>query len=90
MSEELILYYREGCHLCDAMRKALHRFGGNHGPLSWQEVDIDRDTQLVRRFDVLVPVLCLGETEICHHFFDEAQLLSALADINPTTGSGQL
>lgn len=78
MDVQLTLYYREGCHLCDAMRKALHRFNGHHRPLSWHEIDIDRDAELVRQYDVLVPVLCLGDSEICHHFFDETGLLAAL------------
>jgi len=76
---ELILYYRERCHLCDAMRKALVAFSHNRQSLDWKEIDIDRDTALVRRYDALVPVLCHGETEICHFFFDESALRATLA-----------
>jgi len=76
---ELILYYREQCHLCDAMRKALVVFTRKHQQVSWLEVDIDRDIELIRRYDALVPVLCLGNTEICHYFFDESALVAALA-----------
>jgi len=76
---ELILYYREQCHLCDAMRKALVAFTRKHQQVSWQEVDIDRDVELIRRYDALVPVLCQGDTEICHFFFDESALVAALA-----------
>ncbi len=53
-------------------------FGRNSPPLNWQEIDIDRDVELIRRYDVLVPVLCFGEQEICHHFFDEKALLAIL------------
>ncbi len=76
---DLILYYRERCHLCDAMRKALVAFSRRHCAIDWREVDIDRDPQLIRRYDARVPVLCLGEREICHFFFDESALLAALA-----------
>jgi len=76
---ELILYYREQCHLCDAMRKALVVFSSKHQQVSWLEIDIDRDIELIRRYDALVPVLCLGNTEICHYFFDESALVAALA-----------
>jgi thioredoxin reductase (NADPH) len=76
---ELTLYYREQCHLCDAMRKALVIFIRNHPSVSWQEIDIDRDTGLIRRFDARVPVLCHGDTEICHYFFDESALIAVLA-----------
>ena len=76
---ELVFYYREQCHLCDAMRKALVAFKRQYPELSWREVDIDRERDLIRRFDALVPVLCHGETEICHFFFDESALRAALA-----------
>ncbi len=76
---ELILYYREQCHLCDAMRKALVAFTRNHASVSWREVDIDRDTELIRQYDALVPVLCYGDTEICHFFFDESALIAVMA-----------
>lgn len=76
---DLILYYRENCHLCDAMRKALVAFSRRHYPIEWLEVDIDRDPGLIRLYDTRVPVLCLGEREICHYFFDESALLAALA-----------
>jgi len=38
---------------------------------SWQEIDIDRDTDLIRQFDTLVPVLQHEGEEICHYFIDE-------------------
>lgn len=65
-----IFYFREGCHLCDDMRQELYPFIAKH-KLNLTEIDIDRDADLVLRFDVKVPVLCLDEEEICHHFFDE-------------------
>lgn len=76
---QLVLYYREQCHLCDAMRKALVTFSGNHQVVNWREVDIDRDIDLIRLYDTRVPVLCLGETEVCHYFFDESALIATLA-----------
>ena len=61
------------------MRKALVAFCKHQQAVEWREVDIDRDPELIRRYDVKVPVLCLNELEICHHFFDESALLAALA-----------
>ncbi len=67
-----VLYYRENCHLCESMRRALQRLQKKDGiSLHWQEVDIDRDTALTRRFDILVPVLYFQGSEVCHHFIDE-------------------
>ena len=56
-------------------------FGRKSSPLTWQEIDIDRDVELIRQYNVLVPVLCYGEQEICHHFFDEKALLVALKKV---------
>ena len=76
---ELTFYYRERCDLCDAMRRSLAAFSRDEQPISWREIDIDRDPELVRRYDARVPVLCLGDREICHFFFDRAALRAALA-----------
>jgi len=61
------------------MRKALVVFTRKNPSVSWNEVDIDRDTELIRQFDARVPVLCCGDTEICHFFFDESALVAVLA-----------
>jgi hypothetical protein len=61
------------------MRKALVAFTHNRRAIEWREVDIDRDIELIRLYDIRVPVLCIGETEVCHYFFDESALIAALA-----------
>ena len=76
---ELTLYYRERCHLCDSMRKALVTFSRQRHAIAWHEIDIDRDPELIRLYDARVPVLCSGDLEICHFFFDESALLAAMA-----------
>lgn len=40
--------------------------------------DIDQDPQLLARFNALVPVLYLGDREICHYFLDLVALEAAL------------
>ena len=60
------------------MRKALVAYNRQHPPVSWLEVDIDRDPELIQRYDALVPVLCYEDTEICHYFFDESALIATL------------
>ena len=61
------------------MRKALVAFNRDHQPVSWREVDIDRDIELIRQYDAKVPVLCHDDTEICHFFFDESALIAVIA-----------
>ena len=74
----LTLYYRENCHLCESFRLALMRLRPELG-FDTEEVDIDRDVDLVRRYDTKVPVLALGEREICHYFLDEDALRACLS-----------
>jgi hypothetical protein len=61
------------------MRKALVAFHHRQQALHWREIDIDRDLDLIRKYDSRVPVLCNGDEEICHFFFDETALVAALA-----------
>ena len=77
---ELTLYYREGCHLCEVMLQALR---GLQRRLEFelQLVDVDRDAELARRYDEWVPVLCLGEREVCHYHLDEQVLRQFLGQL---------
>jgi hypothetical protein len=72
---QLILYHRVGCHLCDDMRDAVHELLRG---IQLHEIDIDADPDLRARYGLLIPVLCLGEQEICHFQLDPAALKQAL------------
>lgn len=66
------------------MRKALVVFNRDKQPVSWLEIDIDRDKSLIELYDSKVPVLCLAKPglenqELCHYFFDEDAVLKAIA-----------
>jgi len=74
---QLTLYYREGCHLCETMLQALRGLQHDMG-FEILLVDIDRDPGLRQRYDEWVPVLCMGELEICHYQLDVAALDRAL------------
>jgi hypothetical protein len=41
-------------------------------------VDIDKDPDLTRRFNDLVPVLFVNDTEICHYKLNKKRLLRIL------------
>lgn len=78
---KLILYFREGCHLCEAMLQALRGLQRRLG-FELQLVDVDRDPELMRRYDEWVPVLCLGEREVCHYHLDEQALRQFLNQLH--------
>jgi len=52
----LILYERDGCHLCDEARVLLDEM---IGPDRYARVDIETDDELVLRYGFRVPVLAL-------------------------------
>ena len=53
---EITLYSRPGCHLCDDARALLHRLERRY-PMRVTEVDITRDPALLRKYDIVIPVL---------------------------------
>lgn len=80
MSPELrgvVLYVREGCHLCDQFMVEL---SVDLGP-SIEElvvVDVDRDVELASRFGLRVPVLEVGGEVLCEGFYDGAEVRRVL------------
>ncbi len=69
----LQLYYRHGCHLCEDMLGQLLGLGADLR-FSVDLIDVDGDSGLQARYQVLVPVLTDGDTEICRYFLDEVAL----------------
>jgi glutaredoxin len=65
----LVLYGREGCHLCDDAREVLLRLGH-----PFEEIDIETDDELLRRYVERIPVVALNGVELYDFFVDEADL----------------
>jgi glutaredoxin len=53
---EVVVYSRQGCHLCDVVKAILSRLAGR-GDFCWCEVDIDTDEELLRLYNESVPVV---------------------------------
>jgi glutaredoxin len=76
----LVLYGRRGCHLCDDAREVLRRVGH-----PFEEVDIESDDELLRRYLERIPVVALDGEELSDHFVDEGALRQRLAARVPRT-----
>jgi thiol-disulfide isomerase/thioredoxin len=72
----LTVYGREHCHLCQDMLAALQELKLGY-PFKLEVVDVDSDSDLQSRYGQRVPVLMVGNREICHYHLD----LNALARI---------
>ena len=77
---ELILVSRTYCHLCHDMEVAVAPLAAEFG-IPLRIVDVDADPQLEAKYDELVPVLLLGEHELCHYFLDKAKVREVLGQI---------
>ena len=55
---DVVLYTRQGCHLCDQARQLLVQHG-----LIVKAVDIDQDPSLVDRYNECVPVVLIDGRE---------------------------
>jgi glutaredoxin len=72
----LTLYGRDGCHLCDDARTVLHGIGE-----PFDEVDIDGDDELFKRYLEKIPVLALDGQELYCFFIDEPDLRARLGRV---------
>ncbi|WP_215397621.1 glutaredoxin family protein [Rheinheimera oceanensis] len=71
------LYSTWGCHLCDEAEQLLLQ-AGLEG--RFQVIDIVDDAQAFARYRLMIPVLCLGDNELCWPF-DAYRLATWLKDV---------
>ena len=72
------LFGRPGCHLCDDAREALERVRAEH-PFTLDEVDIERDDDLFKRYLERIPVISLDGEELFDYYVDEQALRRRLS-----------
>jgi glutaredoxin len=59
----VVLYTRDGCHLCDEARRVIddaHRTA----PFEFTEIDIETDDALIRDYGIRVPVVAIDGEEL--------------------------
>jgi glutaredoxin len=67
------LYGRPGCHLCDDARDVLRQIQAARA-FVLQEVDIETDDRLFKRYLERIPVIALDGEELFDLFVDEEAL----------------
>lgn len=72
------MYSRRGCHLCEVVKESLGKLS-RQGGFTWQEVDVDSDTDLRRRFSDEVPVVFIDGRKAFKYHMDEREFLRRLA-----------
>ena len=74
------LYGRPGCHLCDDARATLAPLAAELG-FTLEEVDIEADDDLLRRYLERIPVVAVDGEELFDFFVDVQILRRRLARV---------
>jgi glutaredoxin len=79
---EVVLYTREGCCLCDDARRLLVKVAQHH-PFQLIERDIEADDDLLRAYLERIPVVTIDGVEVFEFFVDEDDLVRRLNESRP-------
>ena len=82
-SPRITLVGRDGCHLCDQAREVVRDVAAEVG-VGWQEVSVDDDPELLRRYAEEVPVVLVDGRRHAYWHVDRGRLVDALT----TSGTG--
>lgn len=74
---QVIVYSRKGCHLCEVVKESLTKLS-RRGGFTWQEVDVDSDSELRRQYNDQVPVVFIDGHKAFKYHMDEREFLRKL------------
>jgi glutaredoxin len=77
MKPRVTLYTRAGCHLCEEAKRAIEAARGRTD-FDFEEVDIDRDADLRRRYNDEVPVVAINGVKAFKYRVEAKELLKKL------------
>ena len=67
----VIIYSRPGCHLCDEAKTAIQNAGCGER-FTLEEINIESDDELLRKFKYDIPVVTIDGVEAFRHRVDTA------------------
>ena len=62
----VIVYSRPGCHLCDEAKHAIHAAGCDD-LFTFEEINIESDPELLRKYKYDIPVVTMDGVEAFRH-----------------------
>jgi glutaredoxin len=75
---DVVVYSRQGCHLCDIVKETLAQVQGQ-ADFQWREVDIDADAELQQKYNEEVPVVFIDGRKAFKYRMEAPQFLRVLA-----------
>ena len=73
----VVLYARQGCHLCDVARAVIERVRITDA-FDFDEIDIERDDALLRDYGIRIPVVAVDGEELFEISVDPDALRAAV------------
>jgi glutaredoxin len=77
MKPRVTLYTRAGCCLCDDAKQVLTE-ARRQADFDYEELDIDRDPELRRRYNDEVPVIAINQVKAFKYKVDRNEFLKKL------------
>src|ERR1700691_1559140 len=74
----VVVYSRKGCHLCEVVKESLSKLS-RRGGFTWQDIDVDSDSDLRRQYNDEVPVVFIDGRKAFKYRMDEREFLRRLA-----------
>ncbi len=81
---EVTLYTKADCPLCDKAKEAMRASGID---VRIEEVDIEKDPELRRRYKNDIPVVCIGNAEIFRHRTTPQEFARLVRERRPAAAS---
>jgi glutaredoxin len=78
MKPVVTLYTRANCHLCEEVKQVLQA-ARRRAEFDYEEIDIDRDPELRRRYNDEVPWIAVNHVRAFQYYLDLEQFLRRLA-----------
>ena len=82
MPSRVVLYARPDCHLCDEARAGLERLLADGVSFELEEVDIDSDDELLKRYLERIPVVELNGEVVSELWLDADGLRARISTLS--------
>jgi glutaredoxin len=75
--QDVVVYSRKGCHLCDLLKETLTKLR-SEANFQWREVNIDRNAQLREKYNDEASVIFVDGRKAYKYRMDGRQFLRSL------------
>ena len=80
MKPHVIIYSRPGCHLCDEAKAAI-KSAGIDDQFTLEEINIESDNELLRKYKYDIPVIAIDGVESFIHRVDLEEFRTRITQI---------